>query len=248
MTSALAVSSGPGKPRGTWWPSRTLLGDMGEPARPDLLRIGTLRRYPSGHRILTLGERSNHLILIVAGSVRVTARAPGGAEVLLAIRIGGDLVGEMAGLVDEPRSADVTTAVSTDVREISLREFGEFQRRHPQATYDLQRALAAKLRFATRRQVDFGGYSVAARVSRVLVDLAVDYGEPGPDESTVIDLRLRQPDLAAMVGASPRPVERALSELRADAILQTRYRKIVIIDMPELARRADVDPGGISGA
>ncbi len=230
---------------GAGWPRRTLLGGMREPARSALLRLGTGRRYRPGQRILTLGERSNHLVLILAGSVRVTASAPGGAEVLLAIRIGGDLVGEIAGLDGKPRSADVEAAVPTGVREISLGEFGEFQRWHPETTQDLQRALAEKLRFATRRHIDFGSYSVAARVARVLVDLAADYGEPMPDKRVVLDVRLRQPDLAAMVGASLRPVERALADLRAGRILATGYRKIIIFDVPELCRRADVDMGDL---
>lgn len=211
-----------------------------------MLRLGTRRLYLPGHRILTCGDTTDHLVLIVAGSVRITVPGPSNSEILIAVRIGGDVVGELAGIEVKPRSATVETASTTEVREISLRDFSDFQTRFPEVMRDMQRALAAKLTFATRRQVSVGGYPVAVRLARVLVDLAVEYGEPSRTTGeVVVDVRLRQMDLAALAGATSRPVERALAELRGANVVNTGYRKIVVNDLAELCRRADLELGEV---
>ena len=235
----------PGLPSDAWWPRRTLLGSMSAAPRAALLRLGTGRRYRSGQRILKFGDPSDHLVLIVAGSVRITVPGPSSSEILIAVRIGGDIVGELAGIEAKPRSATVESASATDAREISLREFGAFQARFPEVMRDMQRALAAKLTFATRRQIGVGGYPVAVRLARVLVDLAVEYGDMSRSGEVIVDVRLRQPDLAALAGATSRPVERALAGLRSDHVVDTGYRKIVVLDLPELCRRADLDPNDL---
>lgn len=232
----------PGLPHDAWWPRRTLLGTMSAAPRAALFRLGTRRRYLPGHRILTVGDPTDFLVLLVAGSVKITVPGPGNADVLVAVRIGGDIVGELAGIEAKPRSATVEAASATEAREISLREFSAFQLRFPEVMRDMQRALAAKLTFATRRQISGGGYPVAVRLARVLVDLAVEYGEPSlTTGEVVVDVRLRQPDLAALAGATSRPVERALAELRADNVVVTGYRKIIVNDLPELCRRAGIE-------
>nr|MDT0666853.1 Crp/Fnr family transcriptional regulator [Micromonospora sp. DSM 115978] len=135
---------------------------------------------------MTVGDRSDHVVLLVAGSVRITVPGPASTDILIAVRIGGDIVGELAGIEAKPRMATVEAASATVAKEISLREFDAFQLRFPEVMRDLQRALAAKLGFATRRQISGGAYPVAVRLARVLVDLAVAYGEANRETGEVV--------------------------------------------------------------
>ncbi|MEW2379935.1 cyclic nucleotide-binding domain-containing protein [Micromonospora sp. NPDC047812] len=48
-------------------------------------------------------------MLLEEGLTKVTVSLPDGRAALLALRVGGDLVGEVSALNDRPRSASVTT-------------------------------------------------------------------------------------------------------------------------------------------
>src|SRR5690349_21238867 len=107
------------------WPASVLLGRLGEPSRTALLALGTLSRWPVGRCIMRLGEPSNHAYLLISGFVKVHGN-DNGHEPLLAIRAGGDLVGEMGVLSGGPRSATVTVCSPTLARVITAAELCAF--------------------------------------------------------------------------------------------------------------------------
>lgn len=137
------------------WPARSFLGGLSEPVRTKLLGIGTRCRYLPEDILIREGDSSNHVILLRSGFVKVTARLDNGHESLLAIRVGGDIVGEMAAMDDgAPRSATVTACgeiVASIVREPDLRAFLES---HPEAARAVNRIVVQRLRWSNQRRVD----------------------------------------------------------------------------------------------
>lgn len=233
------ISPAPGR----IWPSRTLLGGLAPDTRAELLRLGTERAFGRGEALIREGERTTFAVLLTEGLVRVTARLHTEDDALLAIRIGGDIVGEMASTDDLPRSATVTAAVRVIGRRIAQADFLAFLESHPGAALAINRSVVGKLRWATQRRIDFGRAPVATRVARVLADLARNYGEQTP-HGWLITQQLTQADIAALVGASTRPVERALRRLREDGLVRTGYRSLLITDIVRLARQSglEIDP------
>src|SRR4051794_7834763 len=73
-----------------------------------LVRIGAERVYRPGDVVVREGESTTFVVLLLEGCVKVTANTADGGRALLAVRGGGELVGELAGLDGEPRSATVT--------------------------------------------------------------------------------------------------------------------------------------------
>jgi len=220
------------------WPARSFLGGLPEPVRAKLLGIGTRCRYLPGEILMREGDRSNHVVLLRTGSVKVTACLDNGHEALLAIRVGGDIVGEMAAM-DEgaPRSATVTACgevAASIVRESDLRFFLES---HPEASRALNRIVVQRLRWSNRRRVEFGGYSVKVRLARVLAELADSYGHPVP-RGTVIGVNLTQPELAALTGSAEVTIHKALAELRREGLITTGYRRTTVLDMTGLRETA----------
>jgi CRP/FNR family cyclic AMP-dependent transcriptional regulator len=204
-----------------------------------MLTLGTLRVYEPGTILLREGEHGSHVLLLVKGLVKVTATSPEGYLSLLAIRTGGDLVGELASMDGEPRIATVTAAGRLRARVISQAEFRNYLTHHPEAALAVSGSVGAKLRWATRRRIDFGGHEVHVRLARVLDELAGSYGvEDGA--RTVIGVPLTQPELAALVGAAEPTVHRALTHLRKERIVVTGYRRIIVCDRERLALLAGV--------
>jgi CRP-like cAMP-binding protein len=221
------------------WPDSTLLGQVAESVREGLLRLGTFREYPGDKVIFREGDPSTFVLLVLHGWVKVTAASDGGGVALLAVRQGGDIAGELAGLDSAPRLATVTTAGPVLAKVIGSNEFVAFLDREPEAWHAVSRAIAAKLRWATRRRVDFGSCPVAMRVARVVVELERAYGGAGPGgDGRTIGVALTQPELATLVGATEPSVHKVLRDLRLAGVLNTGYRSLVIRDMEALRRTA----------
>jgi CRP/FNR family cyclic AMP-dependent transcriptional regulator len=228
------VKGGADRLRDRLWPPGSLLADLSDIDREALLTLGTLRQYTPGMILMAEGDQSTHLFLLVDGCVKVTASNEDGHVALLAIRVGGDLVGELSCLDGNPRSATVTVAGSLVSRRISQREFHLFLHDHPVAALAVSGSVARKLRSATRRWVDFNGRDARVRLARVLVELARSYGRPAAD-GVEIGISLTQPELAALIGAGEPTVHKALADLRRRGVLGVGYRKMIIKDERALA-------------
>ena len=87
------IARGDGDVRGPW-PPGSLLAGLPEASRQRFLSLGTKRQYAGTGRVLIReGDHGVVAYLLLSGSVKVTAAADEG-DALLAIRVGGDVVGE----------------------------------------------------------------------------------------------------------------------------------------------------------
>ncbi|MBV9923294.1 MAG: cyclic nucleotide-binding domain-containing protein, partial [Pseudonocardia sp.] len=89
------------------WPPKSFLGRLSEQTRDDLLALCRQVRYDGGSTLLAQGDRNRHAILIFDGAVKVQLIDSRGYESLLAVRQRGEMLGELAALSGEPRTASV---------------------------------------------------------------------------------------------------------------------------------------------
>ncbi|WP_244190592.1 Crp/Fnr family transcriptional regulator [Streptomyces caeruleatus] len=223
------------------WPARSLLGMLPLPARLELLRRGTEVRFDAGDVLLREGWDDRHVLLLLSGFVKVTATVENGETSLLAVRAGGDTVGEMAAMDGAPRSATVTACGPLTARRISAETLRELLLSRPEISLALTGIVANRLRWANRRRLDFRGYPAKARLARLLVELADCYGTERAD-GVEIGCSLTQPELATMVGAAETTIHKVLSDLRKDRVLKTGYRTTTILNLPRLTGLADLTP------
>ncbi|WP_405148688.1 Crp/Fnr family transcriptional regulator [Sphaerisporangium sp. NBC_01403] len=224
------------------WPSGTLLGGLNEVSRERLLTEGVLRQFPAGENLIWEGDpTTTEVFVLLEGCVKVIANTEDGKVVLLGIRVGGDLVGELSSLDGQPRSSTVTAAGPTLVRRLSQSIFIELLSKDPGLSLAVHRAVVGKLRAMTRRRIEVTNYPVRTRLARVLVELASSYGER-VSEGIMIGVALTQPELAALVGATEPSVHKELSQLRREGIIGTGYRRIVVHDMPALLSITGLGP------
>ncbi|QES48732.1 Crp/Fnr family transcriptional regulator [Streptomyces venezuelae] len=221
------------------WPDRSLLALLSPPARRELLGAGTEVRYGAGAVLLTEGARDRHVLLLMSGLAKVTATVENGQASLLAVRVAGDTVGEMAALDGAPRSATVTACGPLTARVMQPAALNELMVRRPEVAMALTRMVADRLRWANRRRLEFRGYPVKVRMARLLVELAERYGRQDAD-GVVVGCRLTQPEIAALTGAAETTIHKGLRELREEGLLETGYRTTAIRDLPRLRKLADL--------
>ncbi|MER6542611.1 Crp/Fnr family transcriptional regulator [Streptomyces sp. NPDC001250] len=209
------------------------LWSLSRPVREELLSIGFPKQYPPGKKILVEGEAGDHLVLLRAGCVKVTGTLGNGHETLIAIRVGGDVVGEMAVLDDMPRSATVTACDDVDAHVVQGRAMRSFLDKCPEAAIQIVRLSNRRLRTANSWRIAFGEFPVRVRLARALAELAENYGRCiGSD--TVICLDLTQIELAALIGAKLRAVQKALAGFRDQGIVRTRGGEMGVIKLDRL--------------
>lgn len=92
------------------------------------------------------GDEGNSLFAILSGRVKIFTQDNQGREVALN-RVGtGEVIGEMALLDYEPRSASVIALEKTSVLELSREDFMDILRRQPDLALSVIRNLSSRLR------------------------------------------------------------------------------------------------------
>ena len=222
------------------WPVGTLLHRLTPGTRHALLALGVRRLVAPGEQLLREGEYGSHVILLRRAFAKVTVAMSDGRDALIAIRVSGDMIGEMSALNGRPRSATVTTCGQSTISVIHNNEFRPFLRDHPDAAIEIAGMVADRLRWANRRRVDFATYPAKIRLVRILVELATHYSYRTP-AGIEIAVQLTQPELATLCGAAEITIQRALRDLRTAGLVHTGHRRTVIKDIRTLRTLADLD-------
>ncbi len=104
-----------------------------------------LRHYGAGESILKEGSTGLGLFLITSGRVEVF-KTHEGRTVRLAELAGGDVLGEMALLDDQPRSASAVALVDTECLLLSRDRFRTLLKRRPRIAWPIVPSLAGRVR------------------------------------------------------------------------------------------------------
>lgn len=203
-----------------------------------LARLGRVRRFRKGTILFGEGDRSDWVAYILRGSVKASTYGDDGKETLHNVLGPDELLGDLAGIDGEPRSATVTALETVDAAVVPADEFADFLRANPDAALELLRSVARRLRSSDRRRAEFGAMDVVSRLAQLLLELADRYGSPDDHDSTRIAISLTQEELAGWAGASREAVVKALRVLRELGLIETRRREVRILDRHGLERRA----------
>lgn len=183
---------------------------------------GSPHHYPKNAVIITEGDISNSLYVIVSGRLKVFMSDPEGREVVLDMLGPGQYVGEMA-FDDLPRSASVMTVEPCELSVLSGAQFREFVIANPDATTHFIRAVIRRARMANEKIRGLALMDVYGRVARLLVDQAVE-----KDGKRVVEDYHSQHDIAGIVGCSREMISRIFKDLVSGGYVSIEGRRIVL--------------------
>ena len=201
--------------------------------------IGQMRRrtYPAGSEITRADSAGDEAILVLEGRVRLVAYGAEHRQVVLAFRGPGELIGEMATLGAERRTATAIAVDEVKAGVLSAAELMEFLREHPAVAIVVIRMVVRRLAEATRDVVDLATQDSVGRLARRLVELSSLHGKPA-EGGTQIQLELTQDDLARWTGATRETVSRALRLMRELGWVATDRKAITVLDPAALRERS----------
>lgn len=204
----------------------------------EIVRRLTTRRFRRGEVIFHQGDPGDALHVVTSGSVKIVLPSREGDEAIIATVRPGDFFGELSLLDGEPRSATATAIEPTETSTLPRGVFLELLDAHPSLRDALLRGLAGELRRLTRHTEELHFLDLAGRLARRLVRLAQEEGDTASGAIT-LDWPFTQTDLAGMIGGTRQSVNRLLSDLISDGLIEIERERLVITDLDALARRAE---------
>lgn len=189
----------------------------------EVLSLGQRRVYADGDHLIRRDDDGDFVVVLCRARVKVIAVTANGRSCLLGVRRAGDLLGEMSILDGKPRCASVIADGPASGCVIPAPRFIRLLQQQPEATHEVARTVARRLREADARRVDFT-YPVRVRVVRLLAGEIAEAGEDGRP----VTVRLTQHDIADLVGAAEVTVQKALRELVAAGLITTGYGVLAV--------------------
>ena len=209
---------------------------LGPAEKAAVVGISTVHNYEPNEFLVREGDPSRSVLVIRSGHVRVLTTDADGRPLLLALRTAGDILGEVATLVDGPRTATLQALDAVEVLTMRGQHFATLCQTEPKFAWVLLGILANRLRDGSFQGVVSGGSS-KRRVALLLLELAVRYGRPS---GTDVELTApgTQDELASTLGISRETLARILRELRNSGVITTGRVHYTIHRMGELKRLA----------
>jgi CRP/FNR family cyclic AMP-dependent transcriptional regulator len=213
------------------------LKQLGREDAAALLSHMRRRTVPRGRPLLHVGAAGDEVVIVLEGRVKLLAYGADRREVVLGLRGPGELIGEMAALGGQRRTASAVAVDEVEAAYLSADELRGFLGSHPSVALVLIRMLVRRLSEADRDRIDLATQDSVGRVAKRLVELATDHGRPD-GTGTRIQLSLTQDDLASWTGATRETVSRALALMRRLGWIGTDHRSITVLDPDALRERS----------
>lgn len=198
-----------------------------------LLSHARIEHHPAGRLVFSKGTPGRSMMAVLRGSVRISATAANGREVLLAILDAGEIFGELALLDGGERTADAIAMSDCDLLVIDQRDFIPFLKRRSDLCIELLKVLSTRLR-RTDVLVETALFGrLDNRLARALVRLAEKSGAEEGGKPT-LRLNVSQQELGGLVGASRENVNKQLRAWQRAGLLDLGKRLVVIHDLEAL--------------
>lgn len=196
-------------------------------------------RWPAGTLVFSRGDPGDVLMAISRGRIRLSLASPQGREIALNTLGPGDVLGEMAVLDGQPRSADATALADTTCLILTRPRFEELSRRHADLGLALARHLVAHLRQTNFQMESIALYDLQARLVRFLLHALARAPGKGPQRRLRLDLH--QGEIAAILGASRPKINLAFGALTQSGAIR-REGSMLVCDIDILSRLSEGEP------
>lgn len=218
-------------------PAESFVEALSDDDRAFFKQHAKVEHYAPGEVIIQYGTKSDRVVLVEKGTVKVIVSSYDGRDSVLALRGPKDVLGELSAVDGQSHVGSVVALDSVHVTSINNDDFRELLSRSPEAANWLLKRIVEHFRESARGRAEFGLADTTSRVAARLVQLADRYGyETG--EGVLIDLPFTQGELAAWVGATRKSVTRVLHLFRELDWVHTERRFITIRNIDALRERA----------
>lgn len=200
--------------------------DVAGYARPIRRKAGEIVQLPSA--------RSQRLLVVHRGQVRIAQGSESGREKVLRVLGSGDFFGETGFLTGAPAEHLATAVTPIEICSFDHSDLQSLLNTYPAIGEQMLKSLALRLQETERSLTSVTTVDVAARLAAYLLEL------PATRRGDVTTVRLPVPKktLASLLGTSPETLSRRLTALADDGVISVTGREIELLDIDALIERA----------
>ncbi len=218
-------------------PKGSVFDECDEKQLADLLAVGTIQATKANEEILRQGDEGTSLLIVLDGVVRISMVTPNGREIILDYAEAGAVLGEIAVLDGQPRTASAIAMWPGRLLRLSRSAFEGFIERHPKVAIRLLREMARRLRETDVTIESDRAFTTGPRLARYLNRLTNQ-----KVHGTRLTRDLSQSELGSFVGISRENINRQLAAWASEGVIELTQGKIRIIDpdyLTQIAEAAD---------
>ena len=190
-----------------------------------LTTVVSRKSVPRGATIISAGDITDSLYVILSGRLKVMMSDTEGREVILSMLGRGEYFGEMVPIDDRTRSASVIALEPCDLLVLAKHDFRKCLSENFDMAMTVMRGLVKRLREADRKIGSLALMDVYGRVARLLLDMSETI-----DGQHVVTQKIVKQDMARMIGASREMVGRVMKDLDAGGFIEVRGTSIYLRD------------------
>lgn len=185
-----------------------------------LERIANTKSYSKNTIILSEGDTTDSLYVVVSGKAYAVSSNEDGKQIILNVFRPNDYFGEMSFIDGESRCANIITRQKTRLLIVPGTGFRQIIANSPDTMFLMMKDLLKKVRRATRQIEELAFKDVYSRVARFLTEAS--------NEEGIITEKITHQEIAYMVGASREMVSRIMKELSDSGYIEKQQRRICI--------------------
>lgn len=208
-----------------------IFSNLSSEAVEQLKNVWQLRSFKTADTFFLQGDAPGAMYFILDGRVKIARVNPEGNETILCIRSSRDVFCPIPILDSREELGTATALTDGKLFWVNKDVFLQLCDQYPELHSLVQKDCLMEVRRLLERMESYAYRSIRERLAFSLVeamDQNVDQGKPA------YIIRLKQTDLAGLVGASRESVSRTLSEFEDQGMVVTARGKIQILDREKL--------------
>ena len=202
-----------------------------------LVEITTIKQLKAKETLFHKGEIAVSLFGVMSGRLKASAAGADGKEVVFGLMDPGEVIGEIALLDSEPRSATVVAMEKSELLCLDRRDFLPFVEKHPSVAVELAAVLASRLRKLSEVMEDTLFLTLPTRLAKKILALADNYGRE-TENGVVIELKLPQHELGELIGTSRESINKQLRAWVGEGLVQVDRGYITVCNQEGLEQLA----------
>ncbi|MCO5950226.1 Crp/Fnr family transcriptional regulator [Mucilaginibacter sp. RT5R15] len=215
-----------------------MLNILSEEEYADLVANQSDQKYLKGDVIFREGSVPAGIFLIRSGKVKKYKVDNLAKELIIYVANHGELIGYHA-VLSEERYPDSAAAIEDSlISFIPKEDFISILHRSPAFTHRLLKTLSHEFTVLANTISVIAQRTAHERLAIALIVLREKYKDDKPGEKDII-LNISRMDLASMAGIAQENVIRLLKEFKAEGIIETEGRKILIKDIRRLVKKSN---------
>lgn len=199
----------------------------------DLFHRGTRLSYKKGEFIIRPGETPSGIFYIASGLVKAYDITKYGEENLLIIRKEHEIFPLIWAITGQERNVIYEALAPTVILRLDRQEYLDFIETHSEVLAPLLDMTVEMYRIHSERIINLEYRSVRERLISFLLTMSTRFGKETP-KGMVIDVPLRQQDIASSINASRETTSRELAALDRKGLVDSGQPEIILKDMEAL--------------